>query len=682
MANERLVVCGGARASNPPIGGTALDLRMRGAHPNVDLQINMLADAVTAPVPGGLLDLVDIATYVYCADQAVTRGGDGVENVGAEWRRRLHFVVPVRAPDLWNSEPARAALTGTLGFLSDDDYSFEFVPLKDGPEFQSYMFGEADRGPGAVEEVVLFSGGLDSLAGAIEESVIVGRRVALVTHQPSSKLVPRYERLRSDLRAKAKHAPLFVPVSINKLKALGREYTQRSRSFLYVALGASVAKAVGLSRVRFYENGVVSLNLPPSAQVVGAKATRTTHPRVLRGFAEIIAIATGAAFSVENPYAWRTKTDVVRGIVNAGCADMIRFSTSCTHTWEMTRLHPHCGSCSQCIDRRFAVLAANAQDFDPGDGYKADLLTGERPENEKRTMLASYVETASELARISERDFFTRFGEVSRAIRYIAGSADEAARRIYEMYRRHGQEVSGVVDRAIAANAKEIRERTLPATSLIRLVCDSTASSMGPTAADASPPSAAPSESLRAKNAFMRKGSRAWQLWFEAGTDFILVRSKGAAYIHLLMMSQGIPVSAAKLASTVAMRPEEFMLGSAGEASDVDALAAYRERGREISEELAEARSNNDVSLVEKLQNEAFALVERIKADSGLGDRTRQESDDRERVRKSVGNAIRRAVEDIGEWSPALAKHLRSPNLKAGLHPCYAPSPAVVWQLI
>jgi hypothetical protein len=68
---------------------------------------------------------------------------------------------------------------------------------------------------------------------------------------------------------------------------LNREYTQRSRSFLYAALGATVAAMVGRDRIRFYENGVVSLNLPVSAQAIGARATRTTHPRVLNGFAEL-----------------------------------------------------------------------------------------------------------------------------------------------------------------------------------------------------------------------------------------------------------------------------------------------------------------------------------------------------------------------------------------------------------
>ena len=71
---------------------------------------------------------------------------------------------------------------------------------------------------------------------------------------------------------------------MNKDKALGREYTQRTRSFLFAALGVTFARMSGLDRLRFYENGVVSLNLPPSPQVVGARASRTTHPRVLGGF--------------------------------------------------------------------------------------------------------------------------------------------------------------------------------------------------------------------------------------------------------------------------------------------------------------------------------------------------------------------------------------------------------------
>ena len=97
---------------------------------------------------------------------------------------------------------------------------------------------------------------------------------------------------------------------------------QRSRSFLYMALGSTVAQMVGLSRVRFYENGIVSFNLPPSPQVIGARATRTTHPRVIDGFGGIISTLAGKQFVVENPFLWKTKTDIVRTIAEAGCAEM------------------------------------------------------------------------------------------------------------------------------------------------------------------------------------------------------------------------------------------------------------------------------------------------------------------------------------------------------------------------
>ena len=48
--------------------------------------------------------------------------------------------------------------------------------------------------------------------------------------------------------------------------------------------GAVTARLFGLDRITFFENGIVSLNLPPLAQVVGARATRTTHPQVLGRF--------------------------------------------------------------------------------------------------------------------------------------------------------------------------------------------------------------------------------------------------------------------------------------------------------------------------------------------------------------------------------------------------------------
>ena len=105
-----------------------------------------------------------------------------------------------------------------------------------------------------------------------------------------------------------------VPIWANLDERLGRESTHRTRSFLFAALGAVTARLFGLDRITFFENGIVSLNLPPLAQVVGARATRGTHPQVLAGFRRVLSEVVGQSFDVANPFRWLTKAEVVERI--------------------------------------------------------------------------------------------------------------------------------------------------------------------------------------------------------------------------------------------------------------------------------------------------------------------------------------------------------------------------------
>jgi 7-cyano-7-deazaguanine synthase in queuosine biosynthesis len=669
---KRLIVCGDALPRRS-VDAKALRLSLTGKKPNVTLRIDDLTRAMIGNAQPSFLDLLEIAAYVYSADQACTRGGAGVDNLGADWRRHLSFRIPVRTLDLWRSDKVQSTLTTTLGFLSGDVYSFDFTEMKEVPPSQQYLFTREAVAHDKIEEVALFSGGLDSLSGAIREAVVDKRHVAFVTHEPSKKLAVRQRWLRKELTARAAHTPLFVPVTINKQKMLGREYTQRSRSFLFMALGATVAQMLGLSRLRFYENGVVSMNFPLSGQVVGTKATRTTHPQVLQGFAQILSLVANKRFDVDNPFLWLTKTEVVEAIAKAGCSDMIRSSTSCTHTWEMTNAHPHCGSCSQCIDRRFAILAAGTADFDPESQYKTELLTQARDDAEHRTMACAYVETASQVARMQPIDFFARFGEAGRVLRHLGERPDAAAVKVFDLYKRHARQVNTVIDRAIAAHAGALRERTLPSTCLLRLVCDSSLS--------VTPPEeAAPGQTAVPDNTFRKKATDAWQVRFAGGRDFILLRSKGAAYLHILLTHPECSFSAVKLASLVAQQPESYMLGNAGDGSDRTALSAYKAHYEELEEDLNEARANNDEAEQARIERERNELLALIRRDQGLGGRLRKDVDNSERVRKAVGNAITRVLADIQKEDPSLALHLKPPTLTRGRTLCYSPKTPVSWE--
>ena len=465
------MLCGDVRTQRPPRSG-ALRLALTGENQNIHLKLEDLNRRLVAEPPDTLRDLLEIASYVYAADSAITRGGATSRAMGAEWRRRFRCVVAVQRPDIWRSPEVSRALTACLSFLTEDEYSFEFEPLSKPPPGEPYLSFSDDPATGrAPQDVLLFSGGLDSLAGAVETLADGDGAVALVSHRSSEKIGAAQASLIRDLRERfGAERILPVPVRLKLDEALARERTHRSRSFLFSVLATVVAQRLGLDAVSFFENGVTSLNLPTTGQVVGARATRTTHPQALAGMEQLFSALFERKFEVANPYWWRTKTEVVERIAASGFGDLIRDTRSCANTHHMTRLNPHCGLCSQCIDRRFAVLAAGLGHEDPPEAYGVDLFTGTRGTVQEREMATSYVRAANALGRMPEQEFFSRYGEISRAIRHYREPPEEAARGIYDLHRRHSAAVCGAFDEGVRAHASAFREGALDPSCLLMLM--------------------------------------------------------------------------------------------------------------------------------------------------------------------------------------------------------------------
>ena len=390
--------------------------------------------------------------------------------MGSGWRRRFRFVIPVRNAEHWGQASIVDLLREALSFLSDDDYEFEFEKATKPPLLESYLeLGGEDLTAFQANEVLLFSGGLDSLAGAVEELSTGRKKVALVSHRSSPKIYDHQKRLVDELKRKFRGMLMHFPVQITKHGMRAHENTQRSRSFLYAAIACVVAHLFGNKRIRFFENGVVSINLPISEQVVGARATRTTYPLVLERFRAFFSATVGRSIEVDNPFIWKTKADVVRTIVELGCAPLIKNTVSCTRTYEATTLQTHCGCCSQCIDRRFGILAAGAADHDPVEKYKVELLKGERNRPEHLTMAELYVRTALEFCGMGELAFFGRFGgEAARACDgFPSLKPDDVARQILRLHRRHGQTISEVMRTAVESNGAELVHGRIPRSSLL-----------------------------------------------------------------------------------------------------------------------------------------------------------------------------------------------------------------------
>ncbi len=481
---------------------------------------------------------------------------------------------------------------------------------------------------------------------------------------------------------------------MHKKKWMNLEHTQRSRSFLYTTIGATIAEMLGQSSVRFYENGVISLNLPICAQVVGGKATRTTHPKTIRGFEDLLSRVSDRRFQVDNPFQWKTKSEVVELIAKAGCEELIAESISCTHTKDITNEQPHCGYCSQCIDRRFAVMAAGQEQHDPLMQYRMDVFTESRSRhdhvNEDKTLFANYLERANSAGTVSgPLQFLKRFPEVARALNHADGDPGVNLQRCFDMYRRHSDEVKRVIAKLFALHGKAIYERTLPVDAMLRIVYESAL----PTCIPALPPQ----EPQLPDNIFRRRGE-AWQVRHQGKRDFVLLPSLGADYIHRLLASSGESLSAIEIVCGAATDHCSYLLAAQeaveaglrsganpfldtlGKISDWPAVNKLRETAKGLMADIERARVEHNEPRVLEVQKDMTVIVAKIHEAVGVGGRLKEAGDKRKNIRDSFRKAVKRVIEKIRETDASFAEHLGK-SLSYGNFPKYHPPSPVAWEI-
>jgi hypothetical protein len=184
--NELLVLGEGAQ---PPGGvsstGQTLRLTTTGANPNVRLQVDVLRAQFLRDLPQRLDDLLRLAAFVYAADTRVSRGSQK-DVFGDKWSRSFRMVLPVWDLDFWRNPAVQEGLVETLHFLTGDHYSFEFVQHTSAePQQGIFQFKEPLDPLHRVDVVILFSGGIDSLAATLE-AMQENRHPILVSHRPAS----------------------------------------------------------------------------------------------------------------------------------------------------------------------------------------------------------------------------------------------------------------------------------------------------------------------------------------------------------------------------------------------------------------------------------------------------------------------------------------------------------------
>jgi hypothetical protein len=313
------------------------------------------------------LDLLVLAAHVHAADTRISRSRESQDS----WTREIRLVVPVSDVAVWTG--CSAMLQRMLDFLTGDRWTVQFRSRPTGLE-QIAPRRPADAPASSYRNVNLFSGGLDSLIGAIDAIEVQESPPLFVSHAGEGATSEAQRILFDQLTRHYHDTPIsrlrvWMAFPTGLVQQAAVEDTTRGRSFPFFALGAFAGSGLGDSfALRAPENGLIALNVPLDPLRVGSLSTRTTHPFYIARWNELLS-SLDLGGHIENPYWDRTKGEMVASCANPELlVNLIPDSLSCSSPTKGHYLGhgiEHCGYCLPCLIRRAALHASlgNADDL-------------------------------------------------------------------------------------------------------------------------------------------------------------------------------------------------------------------------------------------------------------------------------------------------------------------------------
>ncbi len=379
-------------------------------------------------------DVLTVASAIFACDIAFERGER------SNFPRQIHLTIPVANRLAFQN--VADDLRFALARVSNDAWSIDFVKRKDAPE-HGRMWLQDDEG-----KVLLFSGGLDSIAAA----VMYGEseeQVYLTSHFTNNQVVKGAQQsAHGYLEERFPGRFSYLPFRVSGKDRAGdgfpfpreRENTQRTRSVLFLTLAALVARREGVRDVVVIaENGQMAVHLPLSSARIGAFSTHTAHPEFVKIMGNILSTLLEHPIRVENPFLYKTKAEVVAATVERH-RPVVTATVSC---WKASRVSgdkEHCGYCVPCLSRRIA-LETNSLELPE---YERDILREHvstlRPDDEGKRNLVELLEFISVFGEPrSQAEFEMMYPELL--------NEEINAPSAIEMYRRFAGESLNVFDR-------------------------------------------------------------------------------------------------------------------------------------------------------------------------------------------------------------------------------------------
>lgn len=336
------------------------------------LEAGSLASLAGRPLSSIEADWHRICLFIYASDRCAPRkplGKDGPEFLP----REMSVCLPLLEPEHWR--PLAAQFETLLGFLTGDTWRMEFCQGERTPMEQLMpIYPQTD-----LDEVVLFSGGLDSLTGLAAASG-KSKRVGLVSGRTNNRLGTRQDLLRKNLEKE--HGFHLMPVAFDYgLKHVepssGFESTQRTRGLIHVGLGLLAAHLAGVPTLKIYENGIGAFNFACDSGQVHWQTSKSVHPLFVFSLTNLAMQALESKLAAHNPFLNQTKGQMTKKALETLPADLLLESISCEIFPNYLRKVSQCGICPSCLIRRAALHSAGVGES--GADYSHDILRSGLP---------------------------------------------------------------------------------------------------------------------------------------------------------------------------------------------------------------------------------------------------------------------------------------------------------------
>lgn len=447
-----------------------INIITNGTKKNLKIQIDNITHKILCNLDPKAKDLLEIASYIYYADCSISRGSE--KDIFLEkWQRDITFKIPVSDPIFWNNDEIKKLLIESLEYLTDDKFKFEFLPPSPKPTQLIIKFPEEVLLFNDPDCICLFSGGLDSLVGSLYLFKEKGLHPLLVSHRSLPKMDSLQKKLINNIRDKNVEWNFpQISIWVNRMSERAIEYTQRSRSFLYLSIASVIAFQINLEKIFICENGVVSMNLPISEQNLGSLMTRSTHPKFLGLYSAFIKKIFNQQFEILNPFIYYTKAQMISKLKKWDQCELIQNTISCSYTQGKTKLQPQCGVCSQCVDRRFAILKNDLVKHDQTEYYEKDIFIDALEGGKETSFSEGYIRTAIEITKMNDGQFYTKYPQLYEAIESLNSDEERCAQLIYDLYQNHSKEIINVLEEQFIKNFNKHLSGELPDNCLISIV--------------------------------------------------------------------------------------------------------------------------------------------------------------------------------------------------------------------